>query len=92
MSTSREPLATSLEFVEHRMLVELDDGRLIGLPLEWFPRLRDASEEDRRRWELIGDGEGIYWPAVDEHLSVRGFLALDAGPLSAAPRSHRRAG
>jgi hypothetical protein len=89
MSTSREPLAMSVDFDKDRLFVELDDGRLIALPLEWFPRLRDADDETRRKWELIGDGEGIYWPALDEHLSVRGFLALDAGPLPDS-RSRRR--
>jgi hypothetical protein len=52
----------------------LADGRTIIVPLAWFPRLLHATPEQRRRWELLGDGEGIHWPDVDEDLSVAGLL------------------
>lgn len=48
----------------------LADGREISAPLEWFPRLRDASEAQRRKWRLIGRGIGVHWPDIDEDISV----------------------
>lgn len=54
---------TSLHFV-------LADGREISAPLEWFPRLRDASEADRNDWRFIGNGMGVHWPTIDEDIAV----------------------
>lgn len=56
------------------MHVRLADGREISVPLEWYPRLRDASPEQRSRWRLIGRGVGIHWDEIDEDLSVAGLL------------------
>jgi hypothetical protein len=50
------------------------DGRTIQVPLEWFPRLRDAKPAELREWRLIGQGIGIHWPKLDEDISVRGLL------------------
>lgn len=77
MSTSAvetEPRATNVDVGEDEVTVHLVDGRKISVPLVWYPRLLDASPEQRREWELIGDGEGIHWPQVDEDLSVAGML------------------
>ena len=52
----------------------LADGREVAAPLEWFPRLRDATDAQRRNWRLIGRGEGIHWPDLDEDVSVRQLL------------------
>lgn len=54
--------------------VTLADGRELSAPLEWFPRLRDATAEQRGRWRLIGGGEGIHWPDVDEDIAVATLL------------------
>lgn len=54
--------------------VSLDDCREMTVPLEWFPRLRDASAAQRANWRLIGTGEGMHWPDVDEDISVAGLL------------------
>lgn len=54
--------------------VTLADGRELAVPLEWFPRLRDATAEQRGRWRLIGRGQGIHWPEVDEDISVASLL------------------
>ena len=70
-----EPLAIDVAVNETVLHVTLDDGRELSVPVEWFPRLRDASDTDRADWRLIGRGEGIHWPAVDEDISVRGLLA-----------------
>ena len=61
--------------VDSQMLqVYLSDGRIISVPIEWFPKLRDASEKQRNNWRLIGVGIGIHWEDIDEDLSVAGLL------------------
>jgi len=67
-------LATDVRFDREMLQVLLSDGREIGVPLEWFPRLRDASPEQRGNWRLIGKGVGIHWPDIDEDISVAGLL------------------
>jgi hypothetical protein len=56
------------------MHVCLRDGREISVPLEWFPKLRDASAKQRKKWRLIGKGIGINWPDLDEDISVSALL------------------
>lgn len=78
MSTSPielRPLARTVAVSEDELTVGLADGRIITVPLVWFPRLVRASAAARNKWELLGDGEGIHWPDVDEDLSVEGLLA-----------------
>lgn len=78
MSTSPievRPLARTVAVSDADLTVGLADGRVITVPLVWFPRLVRASAEARARWELLGDGEGIHWPEADEDLSVEGLLA-----------------
>lgn len=55
--------------------VQLSDGRSITVPLEWFPKLRDASPEQRANWRLIGKGVGIHWEDLDEDLSVSALMS-----------------
>ncbi len=59
---------------DERLSVDLMDGRTIVVPLAWYPRLMDASPEQRGRWELAGGGYGIHWPEIDEDLSTEGLL------------------
>jgi hypothetical protein len=54
--------------------VDLMDGRTIAVPLAWYPRLFEATPEQRQRWEIAGGGYGIHWPDVDEDLSTDGLL------------------
>ena len=75
LTLQTEPLAIDVAVTATVLRVTLDDGRELSVPVEWFPRLRDASDTDRADWRLIGRGEGIHWPAVDEDISVRGLLA-----------------
>ena len=70
----RAPLATKVTFDSDEMTVELADGRRLSVPLAWFPRLAKASTEALGNYELLGDGEGIHWPELDEDLSVEGLL------------------
>ena len=72
-----EPLATEVAFGEDSFCIILADGREITVPIEWFPRLRDATEDQRSNWRLIGGGIGIHWPAIDEDVSVESVLALE---------------
>ncbi len=78
MSTSAvrvEPLATDATCSNDALHVTLADGREIAVPLAWFPRLRDATPEQRQHWRLIGGGVGLHWPDVDEDISVESLLA-----------------
>jgi hypothetical protein len=75
LTLQTEPLAVDVAVTATVLRVTLDDGRELSVPVEWFPRLRDASDADRANWRLIGRGEGIHWPAIDEDVSVRGLLA-----------------
>jgi hypothetical protein len=61
---------------ESSLRVVLADGRELTVPLEWFPRLRDATPEQRSNWRFIGRGQGIHWPDVDEDISVAGLLRV----------------
>jgi len=56
------------------LIVDLTDGRTISAPLIWFPLLANASATELKNWELLGDGDGIHWPDLDEDLSVAGLL------------------
>ena len=72
--TGSEALATEVELFESMLKVVLDDGRELAVPIEWFPRLRDATAKQRAKWRFIGRGEGIHWPDIDEDISVAGLL------------------
>ena len=69
-----EPLASEVFVSEDELIVHLVDGRKISVPLFWFPRLLHRSKEQRNRFELIGEGEGIHWEELDEDISVAGLL------------------
>jgi hypothetical protein len=68
------PQAYSVSCVDGAIVVNLLDGRTISAPLIWFPRLSKADAKQLGNWELLGDGEGIHWPELDEDLSVAGLL------------------
>lgn len=84
--------ATSVEVRAERLIVELEDGRQLSVPLSWFPRLADASQDQLRRWRLIGDGEGIHWPDVDEDVSVYSLLHPEDTIPSREIRERERSG
>jgi hypothetical protein len=69
------PEATRVVVDDVSLTVELVDGRTVSVPLLWFPRLVDATPAERDNWRLIGRGEGIHWPDLDEDISVAGLLA-----------------
>jgi hypothetical protein len=74
------PRAQDVSLSEDELTVALADGRRISVPLAWYPRLLHASPEQRANWELLGDGEGVHWPDVDEDLSVAGILRGTPAP------------
>jgi len=74
ISAPEHPRALRVEVIESDLVVHLEDGRIVSVPLEWFPKLRDASPEALGDWRLVGRGVGIHWPTLDEDLSVRGLL------------------
>ncbi len=67
-------LAVDVGFEDDMLRVRLSDGRELAAPLEWFPRLRDATDEQRSSWRLIGRGVGVHWDRIDEDISVEGLL------------------
>ncbi len=68
--------AAQVRFSDTSLIVSLADGREISVPLSWFPRLANATPNERAHWELIGQGVGIHWPDVEEDISVPRLLGL----------------
>jgi hypothetical protein len=90
MRTSKTEIiarAQDVRITADDLIVDLTDGRSITVPLALFPRLLHATAAQRRKWELIGEGEGIHWSLIDEDLSVAGLLRG-----TPAPPKTRRAG
>lgn len=69
-----EPLAVAARCTDDELIVQLLDGRTLAVPLVWFPRLAAAAPQARARVEMVGGGEGMHWPDVDEDISVAGLL------------------
>lgn len=67
--------AAEVHMTDERLVVELQDGRSISVPLSWYPRLLHGTPEERDNYQLIGAGSGIHWPQLDEDLSVEDLLA-----------------
>ncbi len=72
---NNEPRMIAMSITEDLIIAELSDGRTIGVPLAWSWRLSEATPEQRKNFEIIGNGEGAHWPDVDEDISVRGMLS-----------------
>lgn len=77
---SVDPRAIQVSVNEDELSVELADGRRVSVPLAWFPRLLHASADQRGNWRLLGEGQGIHWPDIDEDLSVEGLLRGTVAP------------
>ena len=76
--------AIAVLLTEDALTVELSDGRTISVPLAWYPRLLDATPDERENPQLIGNGEGIHWPDLDEDVSVENLLTGQPSGESAA--------
>lgn len=70
LTINKSKNAVDVKFSEFKMVVTLEDGREMSIPIEWFERLRNASKEQLNNWRLIGKGEGIHWEDLDEDLLV----------------------
>ena len=68
------PLAASVHVEDDSLSVELTDGRVISVPLAWYPRLTRGTLKERNEWRLIGKGSGIHWPLLDEDISVENLI------------------
>ena len=66
--------ARNVVVTDDSLTVDLADGRTISVPLAWYPRLLHGTPKERNTWRLIGSGEGIHWPDLDEDLSVAGLV------------------
>ena len=64
----------SISISEDTLTADLSDGRTISVPLNWYPRLLHGTPEERANWRLIGQGEGIHWPDLDEDISVENLI------------------
>jgi len=71
---SKSKNAVDIVFSESKMIVFLEDGRELAVPLEWFPRLRKATKEQLKKWRFIGKGEGVHWEEIDEDVSIENLL------------------
>ena len=71
-----------IHFTEETISVDLMDGRTIIVPLIWYPRLFNATPEQRAQWEVCGGGYGIHWEEIDEDLSTEGMLRGAPAPKS----------
>jgi hypothetical protein len=74
------PKIVTVEVTDRWITASFNDGRQISLPLTWSWRLEWAKPAQRAKWELIGDGEGVRWPEIDEDLSARGFFLGSPAP------------
>lgn len=72
---TRAALAQNVTITEDTLVVDLVDGRSLSVPVAWYPRLAHGTAAERRSWRLIGRGEGVHWPDLDEDISVAGLLA-----------------
>jgi Protein of unknown function (DUF2442) len=87
-----EPRIVTLEVTEDTIVAGLADGRTVSVPLAWSWRLANATPAQRSRFEIIGTGEGVHWPDVDEDISAQGMLqGMPACPPQRAKAKRRRA-
>lgn len=74
LMVNKSKKAINVVFSDSKMIVFLEDGREVSIPLEWFPRLRNATTKQLKKWRFIGNGEGIHWDEIDEDVSVENLL------------------
>lgn len=71
----RAAQAENVQITEDSLVVDLVDGRTVSVPIAWYPRLAHGTKAERSNWRLIGRGEGIHWPVLDEDISIESLLA-----------------
>jgi hypothetical protein len=75
VSEVRVAQAEKVRVTGEELIVDLVDGRTVTVPVQWYPRLANGTPAERRNWRLIGRGEGIHWPGLDEDIGVEDLLA-----------------
>lgn len=70
-----DPIATSVKVNQNELVLTLEDGRTLTIPLSWYPRLFHGTKKERSNFNLIGNGRGIHWPELDEDISIEGLIA-----------------
>ena len=70
-----DPIAVAVTVTDRELFIELEDGRSIAIPMEWYPRLLHGTVAERQNYQLLGDGYAIEWPDLDEHIGIEGLLA-----------------
>ena len=80
ISAPERPRAVAVSAANGELVVRLEDGRVVHVPMEWFPKLRNATATQLADFRFIGQGVGIHWPQLDEDISVRGLLMPQANP------------
>jgi hypothetical protein len=78
------PLAVGVAVTDDTLTIDLSDGRTVSVPLAWYPRLLNATTQERSNWRLVALGEGMHWPDVDEDTSVASIVAGRPSTESAA--------
>ena len=73
-AAASEPRIVSIDVTADSIIAELSDGRTVSVPLAWSWRLSEATPEQRKNFEIVGSGEGVHWPEIDEDISARGML------------------
>jgi hypothetical protein len=89
--TAETVAAKRVRVTEAALVVDLQDGRRVSVPLKWYPRLAEGRPSERRKWQLVGPGIGIHWPDLDEDISVEGLLLGRPSGESAASLQRWRA-
>jgi hypothetical protein len=89
---NNEPRIVALEVTPDTIVAQFADGRIVSVPLAWLWRLASATPAQRKHFEIIGTGEGVHWPDIDEDISARGILqGVPASPPKQAKPKRRGA-
>lgn len=88
LASTADERVLGVEFSDDALSVSLRDGRIITVPLVWYPRLLNATPSQRQNWKVAGGGYGLYWPDVDEDVSTEGLLRGSPAPRASVSNSH----
>jgi hypothetical protein len=88
LASTADERVLGVEFSDDALSVSLRDGRIITVPLVWYPRLLNATPSQRQNWKVAGGGYGLYWPDVDEDVSTEGLLRGSPAPRTSVSNSH----
>jgi hypothetical protein len=90
LALTADERVSGVKVTQDALTVSLMDGRIISVPLAWYPRLQNATAAQRRNWQLAGAGYGIHWPEIDEDLSTEGLLRGAPAPRKILKKSKKK--